>query len=146
MLPHVDIQCLVWHEMVGILPYTVVHSAWLAVAGMYAYVTVRHSAFSARVPHQQPVLCNKSDPHTKMWVQAGGNVAATRYGLHSHGQYIDFKQGVVYSGNPDNEITVSYNGVACDFTGIIPDNILSLRASDLLNIMGRSLSVLSCCT
>ena len=72
-------------------------------------------------------------------MQAGFAVSATRFGLHSHGQYIDFKQSVVYStADPNNEVAVSHNNVACDFTGIIPANILNLKASDLLDIMGFS--------
>ena len=140
-----------------------VDSAWYAVVlvTVCAYVTVSHPAISVSATATAQLAQEISlvgwqklvdlllffiflflHSNAAVLMQAGGNVAATRYGLHSHGQYIDFKQSVVYSSSPDNEVTVSYDGVACDFTGIIPDNILSLRASDLLNIMGRFLTAL----
>ena len=70
--------------------------------------------------------------------QAGFQPAATRFGLHSHVQYIDFKQSIVYSKDPDNERSVLDDGIRYNFSGIIPDGILNLRASDVLDIMGFS--------
>lgn len=70
--------------------------------------------------------------------EAGFNPSDTRFGLHSHRQYVDFKQSIVYSTDPENEVTATSGNVTCNLTGIIPDDILSLKASDLLDIMGFS--------
>lgn len=40
--------------------------------------------------------------------------------------------------DPDLELAVSVNGTSCTFDGVIPDNILNLRAADMLDIMGFS--------
>ena len=68
----------------------------------------------------------------------GFNASGTRFGLHSHGQYVDFKQGIVYNTDPTNELTANSNNIICNFTGVIPDDILNLRASDMLDVMAFS--------
>ena len=71
--------------------------------------------------------------------EAGFDPASTRYGLHSQQKYIDWKQSIVYNDtNPDLELAVSVNGTNCSFEGVILQNILNLRAADLLDIMGFS--------
>ena len=70
--------------------------------------------------------------------QAGFDNTRTRFGLHSHGQYIDWKQSVVYSTNPNLETLFSNNGTTCNFNQVIPANILNRRAADMLDIMGFS--------
>lgn len=71
--------------------------------------------------------------------QAGFDPDMTRYGLHSHEQYINWKQSLVYNTtDPNLELSVNVNGTNCSFEGIIPQNLLDLRAADMLDIMGWS--------
>lgn len=70
--------------------------------------------------------------------EAGYDATATRFGLHSHGQYVDWKQGIVFSDNPDDELTCSTKGVTHTFEHVIPSHLLQLKASDMLDIMGFS--------
>lgn len=72
-------------------------------------------------------------------LKAGFDSALTRYGLHSQQKYVDWKQSLVYNTtNPDLELAVSVNGTNCSFEGVIPQNILTVRAADRLDIMGFS--------
>ena len=71
-------------------------------------------------------------------LQAGFNASGTRFGLHSHGQYVDFKQSILYSTDPLNEVSVSSNNITCNFTGVIPSEILTVHASEMLDIMAFS--------
>jgi hypothetical protein len=64
---------------------------------------------------------------------------ATRFGLHTHGQYFGWKQSVVYSTDAALETSYVGNGISTDFAGIIPDKLLQVKASDLIDIMGFSL-------
>ena len=70
--------------------------------------------------------------------QAGFDPTSTRFGLHSHGQYVDLKQQVVYNTDPASELIATSGGITCNLPGVIPDYILNLKASDLLDIMGFS--------
>ena len=71
--------------------------------------------------------------------QAGFDPDLTRYGLHSHQQYVDWKQSLVYNTtDPNMELSVTVNGTNCSFEGIIPQSLLDLRAADMLDIMGWS--------
>lgn len=71
--------------------------------------------------------------------QAGFDPDFTRHGLLSHEQYVDWKQSLVYnSTDPNLELSVNVNGTNCSFEGIIPQNLLDLRAADMLDIMGWS--------
>lgn len=71
--------------------------------------------------------------------QAGFDPALTRYGLHSHEQYINWKQSLVYNTtDPNLELSIHVNGSNCSFEGVIPQNLLDLRAADMLDIMGWS--------
>ena len=63
----------------------------------------------------------------------------TRFGLHSHGQYFDWKQSIVYGSEDETrEYIFSGHGFSTDFKNIIPSQILAQRAEDLLDIMGHS--------
>ncbi len=77
---------------------------------------------------------------TEAITAAGLDVSNVRYGLHSHGQYMDWKQSVVYNiDNPDLEKTnKDKSGKVCDFKDIIPDDLLNASAADMLDIMGFS--------
>ena len=71
--------------------------------------------------------------------QADFDPALTRYGLHSHQQYINWKQSLVYNTtDPNLELSIQVNGTNCSFDGVIPQNLLDLRAADMLDIMGWS--------
>ncbi|KAI9698738.1 MAG: hypothetical protein M1836_003848 [Candelina mexicana] len=71
---------------------------------------------------------------------AGLDITKVRYGLHSHGQYVDWKQAVIYSTDDPNveKSNKDTNGNVCDFKGIIPDDLLNASAADKLDIMGFS--------
>lgn len=64
--------------------------------------------------------------------------STTRFGLHSHVQYIDWKNGIVYKPDTDNELTHDCQGATYNYAGVIPTYILDLRAADMLDIMGFS--------
>lgn len=71
--------------------------------------------------------------------EAGFDSDLTRYGLHSQQKYVDWKQSLVYNTtDPDIEVALTVNGSTCSFAGVIPQNILNVRAADLLDIMGFS--------
>ena len=73
---------------------------------------------------------------------AGFNDTTTCFGIHSHAQYVNWKQGITFSSNADNEVTTSSSALlhkkTYSFESVIPDYILSRRASDMLEIMGFS--------
>ncbi|KAI9718432.1 MAG: hypothetical protein M1812_004153 [Candelaria pacifica] len=77
---------------------------------------------------------------TEAITAAGLDISKVRYGLHSHVQYIDFKQSAVYNtDDPDFEKTnKDTTGKSCDYKGIIPDDLLNASAADMLDIMGFS--------
>lgn len=70
---------------------------------------------------------------------AGFSTEAVRYGLHSHGQYVQWKEGFVHG--PDqhsqSELTDS-KGNPCSGTNVIPSDILAQNATEMLTIMGFS--------
>lgn len=70
---------------------------------------------------------------------AGMSTSAVRYGLHSHGQYVDWKEGCVHgpAARSQTNLTTS-NGTICDFASVIPSSLLSSNVSQLLTIMGFS--------
>ena len=53
-------------------------------------------------------------------------------------QYVDWKQGITFSEDVNNELTASVHHKTYHFKDVIPDYILSKRASDMLEIMGFS--------
>ncbi|MCJ1282480.1 hypothetical protein MMC26_001803 [Xylographa opegraphella] len=70
---------------------------------------------------------------------AGLSPAAVRYGLHSHGQYVQWKESLVHGPRPANQTALTTpSGTHCNFTGVIPAAILAQNASELLTVMGFS--------
>lgn len=69
---------------------------------------------------------------------SGFSTATTRYGLHSHGQYVQWKEACVHGSNPSSQTELKDSaGATCSNT-VIPQNILSQNASEMLTIMGFS--------
>lgn len=72
-------------------------------------------------------------------IAAGLSTAAIRYGLHSHGQYVQWKESLVHGPNAASQTSkTTQDGTVCNFTSIIPDDILAQNASEILTIMGFS--------
>jgi hypothetical protein len=70
---------------------------------------------------------------------AGLDLSTVRFGLHSHAQYVDWKVGVVYGTQAGLETSLTTpDGTKCDFDGVIPDDLLNVKASDELDIIGFS--------
>ena len=70
---------------------------------------------------------------------AGYSTATVRYGLHSHGQYVQWKESVIHGPSPPSESKlVDTTGAECPADGVIPDFILAQNASTLLTIAGFS--------
>lgn len=70
--------------------------------------------------------------------RAGFDDTRTRFGIHSHVQFVDWKQGITFSSDNNNELTTSVHNKIFSFENVIPDYILTKRASDMLEIMGFS--------
>ena len=69
---------------------------------------------------------------------AGLSTATVRYGLHSHGQYVQWKEGVVHGPNPASQTELKdSSGNVCS-NSVIPPELLSANASELITIMGFS--------
>ncbi|MCJ1474093.1 hypothetical protein MMC13_002751 [Lambiella insularis] len=65
--------------------------------------------------------------------------ASGRYGLHSHGQYVQWKEILVHGPSPASQTTLTTpSGTACDFSTVIPAAVLAQNASALLTVMGFS--------
>jgi len=76
---------------------------------------------------------------TEAITAANLSVAGVRYGLHSHGQFVDWKEGIVHGPSPGNQSSqTTPSGRVCDFGPIIPSDILAQNASKILTIMGFS--------
>ncbi|KAL6718639.1 hypothetical protein ACLMJK_002873 [Lecanora helva] len=70
---------------------------------------------------------------------AGYSTDTVRYGLHSHAQYVDWKEGIVHGHEGPNETTLlDSKGQPCTGTSPIPESLLSLNISTMLNIAGFS--------
>ncbi|MCJ1430935.1 hypothetical protein MMC27_000285 [Xylographa pallens] len=70
---------------------------------------------------------------------AGFSTAAVRYGLHSHGQYVQWKESLVHGPQPASQTALTTSqGTVCNFSAVIPAAILAQNASELLTIMGFS--------
>ncbi len=50
----------------------------------------------------------------------------TRFGLHSHGQYFDFKLGIQFAIDPDLERVARYGDEEFHFDGVIPQELLQV--------------------
>ena len=69
---------------------------------------------------------------------AGFSPSIVRYGLHSHGQYVQWKEAVVHGLNQGNQThLVNSAGATCS-NSVIPQNLLSQNVSEMLTIMGFS--------
>lgn len=70
---------------------------------------------------------------------AGFSIATVRYGLHSHGQYVQWKESVIHGPKKPNQ-TVLKNAVGktCTAKNVIPANILAHDVSTMLTITGFS--------
>ncbi|KAL8855145.1 MAG: hypothetical protein Q9221_000051 [Calogaya cf. arnoldii] len=79
------------------------------------------------------IACNEA-------IKAAGFATDTvRYGLHSHGQYVQWKESVVHGPKRASEISMTkVDGSPCDGPSPIPANILAVNASELLTIAGFS--------
>ena len=69
---------------------------------------------------------------------SGFSAAKTRYGLHSHGQYVQWKEACVHGPNPLSQTQLKDSSGATCSDSVIPQNILSQNASEMLTIMGFS--------
>ena len=70
---------------------------------------------------------------------AGFSTASVRYGLHSHGQFVQWKESAVHGPTALSQTALTTSaGTVCDFTSIIPSSILAQNASEILTIMGFS--------
>ena len=70
---------------------------------------------------------------------AGFSTATVRYGLHSHAQYVQWKEGVVHGPNPPSESALKDSaGNSCSSGQVIPEEILAHNVSTMLNIAGFS--------
>lgn len=69
---------------------------------------------------------------------AGFSTDTVRYGLHSHGQYVQWKEGLVHGPNPLSETELMNSKKATCSNSVIPANILSKNASTMLTIAGFS--------
>jgi len=56
----------------------------------------------------------------------GMDPTLTRFGLHTHGQYFDFKLGLQFDTNPDLERVATYGDETFRFEGIIPEDLLQV--------------------
>lgn len=70
---------------------------------------------------------------------AGFKIDNVRYGLHSHGQYVQWKEGVVHGVSPPSEsVLLNAAGNKCPGGQVIPADILAKNASEMLTIAGFS--------
>lgn len=69
---------------------------------------------------------------------SGLSTATTRYGLHTHGQYVQWKEACVHGPNPSSQTELKDTSDATCSNSVIPQNILSQNASEMLTIMGFS--------
>lgn len=70
---------------------------------------------------------------------AGFSTGAVRYGLHSHGQYVQWKEGFVHGPDQHSQSELKdTSGTSCPGPNVIPSSILAQNASEMLTIMGFS--------
>ncbi|KAL8782532.1 MAG: hypothetical protein Q9213_005297 [Squamulea squamosa] len=70
---------------------------------------------------------------------AGHNPETVRYGLHSHGQYVQWKESVVHGPKRASETLMKkLDGSSCEGPSPIPANILAFTAYEVLTIAGFS--------
>ena len=104
-------------ELCGLVPTGIFDSAYAQYAG---YLKAEVAA------------CNE------IIKSAGFDTDAVRYGLHSHGQYVQWKESVVHGPNQANDQELKdSSGKICD-NSVIPSGLLAQNTSQLLTIMGFS--------
>lgn len=69
---------------------------------------------------------------------SGLSTATTCYGLHSHVQYVQWKEGCVHGPNQLSQTELKDSSGAICSNSVIPQNILSQNTSEMLTIMGFS--------
>lgn len=70
---------------------------------------------------------------------AGFPTDTVRYGLHSHGQYVQWKESVVHGPKRASETSMKkVDGSPCEGPSPIPANLLAMNASEVLTIAGFS--------
>ncbi|KAI4249556.1 MAG: hypothetical protein LQ352_005588, partial [Teloschistes flavicans] len=70
---------------------------------------------------------------------AGFSADAVRYGIHSHGQYVQWKEGVVHGPErPSQTKLTKLDGSPCEGANPIPSDILALDVAEMLTIAGFS--------
>ena len=70
---------------------------------------------------------------------AGYSTETVRFGLHSHGQYVQWKEGIVHGPNPGSQSDLqTASHTACPNAQVIPSNILAKNVSQMLTIAGFS--------
>ncbi|KAL8759496.1 MAG: hypothetical protein Q9199_000717 [Rusavskia elegans] len=79
------------------------------------------------------IACNEA-------IEAAGFPTDTvRYGLHSHGQYVQWKESVVHGPKRASETSMrKVDGSPCEGASPIPANLLAMNASEVLTIAGFS--------
>ena len=69
---------------------------------------------------------------------AGFSNETVRYGLHSHAQYVQWKESVVHGPNPPSESALKDSSGNLCSAQVIPKDILAQNASTMMNIAGFS--------
>ena len=69
---------------------------------------------------------------------AGLSTETVRYGLHSHAQYVQWKEGVVHGPNPPSESALKDSAGNTCSAQVIPKDILAHNASTMMTIAGFS--------
>ena len=79
---------------------------------------------------------------TSAYLAAGLDPGLVRFGLHDHGQYHQWKQGIVWGDGPgplDKERNQKdADGNACDLQAVIPADLYNTNVAEVLDIMGFS--------
>lgn len=70
---------------------------------------------------------------------AGFRLDSVRYGLHSHGQYVQWKESLVHGPTrPSQSQLKKHDGSLCDGRSPIPSNLLAVDVAEMLTIAGFS--------
>ncbi|KAL8794848.1 MAG: hypothetical protein Q9182_007584 [Xanthomendoza sp. 2 TL-2023] len=79
------------------------------------------------------IACNEA-------IQAAGYpIDTVRYGLHSHGQYVQWKESVVHGPKQASQTELKrIDGSPCEGPSPIPADILAMNASEVLTVAGFS--------
>ncbi|KAL8683738.1 MAG: hypothetical protein Q9186_000372 [Xanthomendoza sp. 1 TL-2023] len=79
------------------------------------------------------IACNEA-------IQAAGfPIDTVRYGLHSHGQYVQWKESVVHGPKQASQTELRrIDGSTCEGPSPIPADVLAMNASEVLTIAGFS--------